>query len=119
MGYQVERRSAFDSAKEAASRLIRSIGTQYGVTVLTTSAADAPLVRDAHLDDPNKLLGMVQGLPVSDAAADWAATFKQVDAYLAAATFPVKDVTVVTDLRKSGWGAGVTDIANRWAGQQV
>src|SRR5438105_5795249 len=49
MGYQVERRSAFDAAKDAAGRLIQSIGAQDSVTVLTSSAADAPLVRDAHL----------------------------------------------------------------------
>src|SRR5687767_946296 len=55
MGYQVDgRRSAFDSAKEAANQLIKSVGPQDSFTLLTTSAPDAPVLRDAHLDDAGK-----------------------------------------------------------------
>src|SRR5205823_1605134 len=53
------------------------------------------------------------------AANDWAATFKGIEGYLSTATFPVREVTIITDLRKTGWGGGVTEIANRWAGQSV
>jgi len=117
MGYQVDRRAAFDAAKDVAGEIVRKIGAQDSVTAFVTSDPQNTLVREAHLEDPNTLLGELSKRTVSDARSDWAATFKQVDAYLAAATFPVKEVTVVTDLRKSGWGAAVTELADRWAAQ--
>jgi hypothetical protein len=119
MGYQVDRRSAFDSARDVASELARKIGAQDSVTAITTSAPQQPLLREAHLEDPQRLVGEIARLPVSDTRSDWAATFKAVDQYLSSATFPTRELTIVTDLRKSGWGNQVADLANRWAGQGV
>jgi hypothetical protein len=119
MGYQVDRRSAFDSAKDVLTEITRHIGAQDSVTAFTTSQPQFPLVREAHLEDPGTLLGEVAKLSVSDVRGDWGATFKAIDQYLAAAAFPVKEVTIVTDFRKSGWSNQITDIANRWAGQGV
>jgi hypothetical protein len=119
MGYQVDRRSAFDAGKDAVGQIISKIGSQDSVTAFVTSQPQASLVREAHLEDPRKLQGEVSQLSVSDARSDWGATFKAIDQALAAATFPVKEVTIVTDFRKSGWGPQITDTANRWAGQGV
>jgi hypothetical protein len=119
MGYQVDRRSAFDAAKDAMAQIISKIGSQDSVTAFVTSQPQASLVREAHLEDPRKLQGEVSQLAVSDARSDWGATFKAIDQALAAATFPVKEVTIVTDFRKSGWGPQISDTANRWAGQGV
>ena len=119
MGYQVDRRSAFESAKQVASEIVQKIGSQDSVTAFVTSSPQSPLMREAHLEDPKKLLGEIGQLKGSDVRSDWGATFKAIDQALAAATFPVKEVTIVTDFRKSGWGPQVTDIANRWAAQGV
>ena len=114
MGYVAERRSAFDLAREVASELVKAAGSQDSLTVFVTSAPDEPLVREAHLDEPAKLLGLVAALRPSDARSDWPATLKAADAHLSAATFPTREVVVVTDLRKAGWGEGVKEVADRW-----
>src|SRR5215213_8028672 len=44
MGYQLERRAAFDAALDATRQLVKTIGVQDSVTAFTTSAADQPLV---------------------------------------------------------------------------
>lgn len=119
MGYLVDRRAAFELAQQSASELARRIGAQDAVTAFVTSAPQTPILREAHLEDPNRLPAEIGKLAVSDTRSDWPATFKAVDQYLASATFPTREVTIVTDLRKSGWGNGVTDVANRWAGQGV
>src|SRR3954471_475793 len=67
MGYQADRRSAFEAGKEAATQLIKSVGPQDSLTILTTSAPDIPILRDAHLDDQSKALAAIAGLQVSDA----------------------------------------------------
>lgn len=119
MGYRHDQRTAMDSAKGAAKQLIGSIGAQDAVTVLLTSSAERPLVREASLQDSAKLIGRVDALGPTDAASNWGTTFKTVDEYLRTATFPQKEVTVVTDFRRSGWTADVTLIADRWAAAGV
>src|SRR5688500_3229802 len=107
MGYQVNRRPAFEAAKEVAAELVKATGAQDAITAIVTSAPADPLVREAHLDDPSKLLGVLAGLSPSDTRSDWAATFKAVDDLLSAATFTTREVVVVTDQRRAGWADGV------------
>src|SRR5687767_8895760 len=115
MGYQLERRPAFEVAKQAVGDLLSGIGPQDAVTAIVTSAPDQPIVREAHLDAPSRLLDPLSRFQPSDARSDWPATFKAVDDLLSQATFPSREVVIVTDLRRAGWGAGVTELSNRWA----
>jgi hypothetical protein len=121
MGYRdvQTRRSAFDAAKEAATQLVKTVSPQDSVTVLTTSSPDAPLLKDAHLDDPSKAIAAIAKLEPTDARGDWPAIFKVIDQHLAAAPFPAKDLVLITDLRREGWGADVSATAKRWASDSV
>src|ERR1700712_4975514 len=76
MGYQIDRRSAFDAAKDVTGEIVHRIGAQDAVTAFATSNPQNTLVREAHLEDANKLLGEVAKLTVTDTRNDWAATFK-------------------------------------------
>jgi hypothetical protein len=73
------------------------------------------MVREAALEDPGKLISQIQAITTTDAAANWAGTFKSIDECLSTATFPQKQLILITDLRRSGWSKDVTDLANRWA----
>jgi hypothetical protein len=123
MGYQggngADHRSAFDSAKEAASQVLHAIGAQDSVTAVVTSLPTMPLVREAALPDPDQLLSRIDALEPTEAATRWASTFKSIDDLLNASTFPEKELIIITDLRRSGWGNEVTAIANRWAAESV
>ena len=119
MGYQQNHRAAFTSAKDAARQVLRSIGAQDDVTVLVTSAPAAPLVREASLPDPARLLGQIDDLQPTDAGNRWATTFKSLDTLLAGATFPQQEIVLITDLRKAGWTADVREFADRWANKSV
>src|SRR3954466_10498714 len=107
MGYQTERRTAFELAKQAVGDLLAQLGPQDSVTAVVTSAMDKPLVREAHLESPAKLTDPLSRLQPSDVRSDWAATFKAADELLKTATFPTREIIVITDLRRSGWGNGV------------
>src|SRR5215207_3945208 len=88
MGYRADgRRSAFDIAKDAAGELIKSVGPQDSLTILTTSAPDAPILRNVQLDDRSKATAALAGLQASDARADWPAMFRLIDQHLSAAPF--------------------------------
>ena len=120
MGYQgTDHRSAFDSAKEAASQVLHAIGAQDSVTAIVTSSPSLPLVHEATLQDPNQLLARIDALQPTEAATRWGSAYKSIDELLNSSTFPEKELVIITDLRKSGWGSDVTDIANRWAEKAV
>ena len=119
MGYKTDGKTAFDRAKQAATEMLRNSGSKDAVTFLTTTPASAPLVKEASLDDPTRVISQVELLQTTDAAANWAGTFKTVDDCLNSATFPQKQVVIITDLRRAGWSRDVTEIANRWAAKGV
>jgi hypothetical protein len=123
MGYQngsgTDHRSAFDSAKDAAQQVLRAIGAQDNVTAVLTSSPSAPLVREASMQNPDQLLARIDALQPTEAATRWANTFKSLDDLLNASTFPEKELVLITDLRRSGWGSDVTPIADRWAAAGV
>ena len=116
MGYVADRQSAFDRAKDAASQIIRSIGTQDDVTVMLSSRADQPLIREGGQEDTKKVLGQMEKCVPSDAACDWPALFKQVDAYISGASHLERELILITDLRRSGWGSGVSPLVGKWSG---
>jgi hypothetical protein len=119
MGYRTAGKTDFDIAKQAASEMLRSTGSKDAITFLTTTPAASPLVKEASLDDPTRLVGQIDVMQPTDAAANWAGTFKTVDDCLNTATFPQKQVVLITDLRRSGWSNEVTAFANKWAGKGV
>lgn len=122
-GYRQGEASALDRAKHAVEEILRATGSKDAVTILTTAPAAPPVAREATVDDPAKLVAAVQALRPTAAVANWANTFKQVDDCLSTATFPQREVILVTDMRKAGWvyggksggGNAVTDYADRWA----
>jgi hypothetical protein len=115
MGYRQGGRTALDLGKDAAAEILHRTGAQDAVTFLTTEPAADPLVRDASLEDPTRLLSRIDALQPTDAACNWAAVFKSVDDSLKSAAFPQKQLVLITDLRRSGWSSGVTEFTNRWA----
>jgi hypothetical protein len=119
MGYRTDNKPAFDRAKQAAGEILRGSGNKDAVTFLTTAPGSAPLIREASLEDSSKIVSQVQSLQPTDAADDWAKTFKTIDDCLNTATFPQKQVILITDLRRTGWSNEVTAFANRWESQGV
>ena len=115
MGYRVDGSTALDRAKAAVAEIIHGTGSQDSVTILTTTPGAAALVKEVAADDPNKLLGGVNGLQTTDVAAEWAGSFKTIDDALSTTSFPQKQLVLVTDLRRSGWSADVTALADKWA----
>src|SRR3954453_3178960 len=59
MSYQIDHHSAFESAKEAATQLIRTMSPQDSVSLILATDSDEPIVRDVRLDDPGKLLSRI------------------------------------------------------------
>lgn len=119
MGYAAGDASAFQRARETAAALLAAARPQDRCTIATTSAPRVPVLHDIEGARRDELTAAALGLPITATHAAWPAVLEGVDELLRSCTYPTKQLTILTDLRKPGWEAGVTTIARRWAEQGV
>ncbi|QDT26689.1 BatA domain-containing protein [Gimesia panareensis] len=121
MAYQTGEQSSFSRAQNAVRQVLNQLGPQDSVSVVLASQPTQPLVRMAHLTEKerDKLVSRMNELPSCQMASHWISTLEDVDRQLEEATFPVKEVIIVTDLWSAGWTSEVRDLFDRWSGDQV
>ena len=119
MGGRSDGSTAYGRAADAAAALLEQIGPDDEVTVLRTSAPGRPLVTHARLESPDAVLASLREAGPTDVGSNWAATMAAVDRLLGGATYPVREVTLITDLAPHGWDEGVTRTAAAWAAADV
>ena len=121
MSYQKGDQSAFERAKNAARQILNQLGPQDSVSVVLASNPAQTLVRSAHLEDNerNKLVSRINELANCQMGSHWISTLEDIDRQLQEATFPVKEVIIITDLWVAGWTVEVQDLFDRWSQEQV
>jgi hypothetical protein len=121
MGNKQTTTVTFDRARRTAGEILRQVGTQDSVTVLTTSHPNEPLMRQVQLDESAlaDLLGRLEKLDPVDSGSAWTSTLAAVDNHLKSAVFPMKEVILVTDLWEAGWTPEVSELCDRWASSEV
>jgi hypothetical protein len=107
-------KAAFARAKEVATALLVAARPQDRCTLLTTSAPRAPVLREVEATRRDELSAAVAALPLAATHATWTSVLEGVDEVVRSCTYPTRQLTIVTDLRKAGWENGVSPIARRW-----
>jgi len=106
MGYAVGGEDAFTRACGVVARLARGAGRGDSLTLLVASDPAVPVLNDVELDGLD-LASVLAGLERGDAGARWESVLGEAERRLARARHPARDLALVTDLRRAGWGAGV------------
>jgi hypothetical protein len=119
MGYAAGEAPAFQRALQAASGLLGSIRPQDHCTVVTTSAPRAPVIHDVEGSRRDEISAAVSAVPLTATHAAWPAVLAGVDEVLRSCTYPTRQLTILTDLRKSGWDASTQTISRQWSEQKV
>ncbi len=119
MGYAAGGAPAFGRARETAAALLASVRPQDRCTIVTTSAPRAPVLHEVEGSRREDLSGTALSVPPTATHAAWPAVLEGVDEVLRSCTYPTKQLTIITDLRKSGWDAGVATVGRRWSEQGV
>lgn len=114
MGYSGDGPPAFQRARDVAAALLTSARPQDRCTLVTTSAPRTPVLLEVEGSRRDDLAGSAMGLPQTDTHSAWPAVLSGVEEVLEACTYPTRQVTVITDFRKSGWGESVNRLARRW-----
>ena len=111
MGYAAGEASAFQRALQSAAGLLAAIRPEDHCTVVTTSSPRAPVIHDVEGSRRDEIAAAVASVPLTATHAAWPAVLEGVDEVLRSCTYPTRQLTIVTDLRKSGWDAGIEAIA--------
>jgi hypothetical protein len=119
MGYAAGAVPAFQRAQQAAAALLTSVRPQDRCTLVASSAPRTPVLHEVGGTRRDELAAAVASLPLSATHAAWPAVLAGIDEVLYSCTYPTRQLTIVTDLRKSGWDQGVSTIARRWREQGV
>lgn len=121
MSYQNGEQSAFERAQNATRQVLNQLGPQDSVSVVLASKPAQPLVRMAHLEEKERdqVIARTNQLANCQMASHWISTLEDIDRQLQEATFPVKEVIIITDLWAAGWTVEVRDLFDRWSQEQV
>lgn len=119
MGYEVSGTTAFGAARRALDALLEEVRPHDELTILTTSRATQPLVRQVHLTERGDLDAALAGLDVADDLSHWPSVLEAADAHLQSTDLKDRHVLLITDLRRAGWTGAVSTIAARWAEADV
>lgn len=119
MGYTAGESSAFQRGLQSAAGLLAAIRPEDHCTVVATSSPRAPVIHDVEGSRRDEIAAAVAAMPLTATHAAWPAVLEGVDEVLRSCTYPTKQLTIVTDLRKSGWDAGIEAISRRWSEQQT
>jgi len=114
MGYRTGGKSAFERAQDLASDLVEDIGPQDRLTLVAVSQPEQPLFREVEVGDRSEIGRALREMSATEMATVWRPTFEALDELVAASTYPIREVTVITDLRKSGWDEPLRKLAQRW-----
>jgi len=109
--------AAFSRAKEVTTALLAAARPQDRCTLLTTSAPRVPVLHEVEATRRDELSAAVAGLPPTATHAAWTSVLAGVDEAVQSCTYPTRQLTIVTDLRKAGWERGIAAIAGRWGEQ--
>ena len=114
MGYVAGGSPAFRRAKETASALLGATRPQDRCTLVTTSAPRTPVLHEVEGTRRDDLSGATLALPLTGTHAAWPSVLEGLDEVLRSCTYPSRQLTIITDLRKAGWEGGVSQVARRW-----
>ena len=114
MGYASSGPSAFARAREVAGSLLAKARAEDRWTLVAASAPKVPVFHEVEGSRLAEVSAEALNLPQSGVHAAWPGVLEGVDEVLRSCTYPARELTILTDLRKAGWDAAVGAVAKRW-----
>ncbi len=119
MGFAAEGQVAFHRAREVAGALLAATSAGDRCTLVATSAPASPVFQEVEGSRREELSGAALSLPPTATHTAWPAALEGIDGVVQSCTYPTRELTIITDLRKAGWDSGVRALAARWADQDL
>ena len=119
MDYRAAGRSAWRQAQELASKIVETVGPKDRLTLVLASQPKAPLLNDVELTNREEFTQLIARLQPAESFVAWAPVFEEADKLLNSGAYPIRELTLITDLRRAGWEDSLAALGSRWDGQQL
>lgn len=110
MGFQQDGRSAWERAKGLAAQVADAAGKKDRFTLILASRPATPLLQDTEIEGAADVVGELDQVALSDMHVAWDTVFKTVTQAVDRSSYPIRDLTIVTDLRREGWDDTLDEI---------
>ena len=119
MGFAEEGKTALARGQELLVDLLGTFGPKDHLTLVLASQPKQPLVREIELDELDPTVQLVRGVQPTEVFGAWDPALQAIDVLIASGSYPLHEVTLITDLRQAGWEAQLGELATRWASDRV
>lgn len=119
MGYSEQGKTALARGQEVLSDLLTTFGPKDAFTLALASAPKQPLLREVELEKMDDLLQIIRGVKPTETFGAWEPILQAVDQWITSGSYPLVEVTLITDLRHAGWEDPLAELGSRWAGSRV
>ncbi len=119
MGYSDQGKTALARGQEVLVDLLSTFGPKDRLTLLVASRPKQPLAREIDLDNLDDITRDIREVKPSEVFGAWEPILQSIDELIVAGSYPLHEVTLITDLRASGWEGALAELGNRWAGERV
>lgn len=118
-GYAEQGKTALARGQEVLADLLPTFGAKDAFTLVLASQSTEPLLREVELADVDDVIAIVRGVKPTEVLGAWETILHAVDDLMASGSYPIYEVTLVTDLRRVGWDEVLAELGNRWAANRV
>ena len=119
MGYADAGKPALKRGQEVLVDLLSTFGPKDRFTLVLASAPKQPLLREVELENIDDLARAVREVEPAEVFGAWEPILQSIDELIAGGSYPLHEVTLVTDLRQAGWEVQPAELGSRWAGGRV
>jgi hypothetical protein len=117
MGYASGGPPSFNRAREVAGSILSASKPQDRCTLVAASRPATPVFHEIEGEKRELLASDALALPISETHIAWPTVLAGIDEVVQSCTYPTRSLTIITDLRKSGWDSGIGSVAKRWSEQ--
>ena len=115
MGATYGEDSSFSWGRDATKTLIDSMSGGDALTILLASDPENALMEEVEVRQAADLDSVLDGLKLTDVTQRWSEVLEAASRKLMKSPWPVRELLIITDLRKEGWDDQVLDVATRLA----
>jgi hypothetical protein len=119
MGYSEAGKTALGRGQDVLVDLLPTFGAKDRLTLVLASRPKQPLAREIDLDNVDDIVRDIRDVKPTEVFGAWEPILQAVDELIAGGSYPLHEVTLVTDLRETGWEGQLAELGSRWAGQRV
>ena len=119
MGYSEQGKTALARGQEVLVDLLSTFGPKDRLTLVLASRPKQPLAREIDLDNLDDIVRDIREVKPSEVFGAWVPILQALDELIVGGSYPLHEVTLITDLRASGWDGQLGELSSRWAGERV